>query len=132
MTKKEKALTHGPEYEEFGKNLANARNKLKLSQLEMAQALNMNQSTYSGYETGTRKVPLSVIRMISEFLKISPTTLIYGDESNTYFTEKSLSYEDSLILQKYHSLSPEKKEVIHAALGIDNLNITKKNDEHIA
>ena len=123
MAKKDKAPTHGPEYEKFGQNLALARTELGLSQSEIAKALNMNQSTYAGYETGTRKIPLSVIIQLSDFFEKTPDELILGKQNYPI-----LNYEDSVILEKYHSLSPEGKEIIHGALGLSREELVKISD----
>ena len=79
MPKNNKAPTHGPEYEKFGRNLASSRVALGLSQADIAKSLGMTQSTYAGYETGTRKIPLSVIIQLSNYFGKTPDELISGE-----------------------------------------------------
>lgn len=69
-------------YIEFGRRLAFIRQNSKLSQSQIAQKLNIAQSTYAGYEKGVRKIPLEIIVQLSKILNISPTILILGDEAN--------------------------------------------------
>ena len=55
----------------IGKNMADMRNKFDLTQKEVAQVVGVNVSTYKHYELGDRATPLSVIRDLANFYKIS-------------------------------------------------------------
>ncbi len=93
---------HGDDYIQFGKNIAEAREKMGLTQTEASKVLDIPQSTYAGYETGVRKVPLSIIKKLSNFYNISADILlgteIESSEINTIaahhdddeFTEEEL------------------------------------------
>ena len=61
-------------YIEFGRRLAFIRQNSKLSQSQIAQKLNIAQSTYAGYEKGVRKIPLEIIVQLSKILNISEDT----------------------------------------------------------
>lgn len=65
-------------YKEFGKRLAELRKAQKLTQSEVAAKLNTVQSTYSGYELGTRKVTIDTIIALANFFDVSPDYLILG------------------------------------------------------
>ncbi len=67
-------------YKEFGKRLAEVRISKKLTQAEAAEKLGTVQSTYSGYELGTRKINLELILKFSEIYNVSPNFLITGKE----------------------------------------------------
>lgn len=67
---------HGDDYIQFGKNIADAREKMGLTQAEASKLLDIAQSTYAGYETGVRKVPLSIIKKLSNFYNISADILL--------------------------------------------------------
>lgn len=67
-------------YKEFGKRLAEVRISKKLTQAEAAEKLGTVQSTYSGYELGTRKINLELILKFSEIYNVSPNFLITGEE----------------------------------------------------
>ena len=45
-------------YVELGRRMAALRAAQGLSQAELAQALGLKQTTYSGYESGARRLPL--------------------------------------------------------------------------
>ena len=42
-----------------------------LSQKEVAKMLNIAQRTYSGYETGTRAIPVAVLIELAKFYNVS-------------------------------------------------------------
>lgn len=70
--------SHGGDYEGFGARVAQARQVRGLSQQEASDLLGMPQSTYAGYESGSRKVPLSVIKQFSQFFGVSTDYLVSG------------------------------------------------------
>lgn len=93
--------------------------------LENEYEIEMNHRTLFNYEKG-RSSP-DIIRFLS-------LCKIYGCRDVLYefgYSKKKLqenpSYEDSIILEKYHSLSPEGKDIIHGALGLtsDELSLIK-------
>ena len=71
--------THGDDYIQFGKNIAEARERMNLTQAEASKLLDIPQSTYAGYETGVRKVPLSIIKKLANFYKVSVDSLLDND-----------------------------------------------------
>ena len=87
-------------YIEFGRRLASIRQNSKLSQSQIAQKLNIAQSTYAGYEKGVRKIPLEIIVQLSKILNISPTVLILGDEANIV---KEYTISEQELIKKYGS-----------------------------
>jgi len=56
-------------------NLRNYRKNLGYSQSEMASILNCNQQTLSEYERGNIRIPIEVIKKLSEITQISADTL---------------------------------------------------------
>lgn len=76
MAKERTTEARGPEYLEFGANLTKLRKARGLSQSETAAALGITQSTYAGWETGTRKVQLSTMLQLSEYFGVSVDVLI--------------------------------------------------------
>ena len=71
MGKIRKTETRGTEYERFGANLASARISAGLSQSEMAERMEIPQSTYCGYETGRRSLDIDTIAKLSKFYNLS-------------------------------------------------------------
>lgn len=122
MPKNSKAPTHGPEYEEFGRNLAVARVALGLSQADIAKSLGMTQSTYAGYETGTRKVPLSVIIQLANYLGKSPDELISGKPSGVQIVKNDFSLSDleKDIIRKFRTLNNGERAMFLRTIGVDD------------
>jgi transcriptional regulator with XRE-family HTH domain len=82
MIRSASGKTHGKDYEDFGKKIAQAREAKGLSQKDASIRLGMPQSTYAGYETGARKIPLSLIKEFSRFYEISADRLLCGDPAD--------------------------------------------------
>lgn len=96
-------------YIEFGRRLAFIRQNSKLSQSQIAQKLNIAQSTYAGYEKGVRKIPLEIIVQLLKILNISPTILILGDEANIV---KDYTISEQELIKKYRQLTAEQQGAI--------------------
>ncbi|WP_370832637.1 helix-turn-helix domain-containing protein [Phascolarctobacterium faecium] len=100
-------------YIEFGRRLAFIRQNSKLSQSQIAQKLNIAQSTYAGYEKGVRKIPLEIIVQLSKILNISPTILILGDEANIV---KDYTISEQELIKKYRQLTAEQQGAIENSI----------------
>ena len=106
-------------YKELGIRLAKLRKDNNLTQKQVAEILNTVQSTYSGYELGTRKINLELILKFSEIYDVSPNFLITGKED---------------ILQKIPKNKTEVKEFVNVsplaltvARKFDNAPLKEKN-----
>ena len=111
-------------YIEFGRRLASIRQNSKLSQSQIAQKLNIAQSTYAGYEKGVRKILLEIIVQLSKILNISPTVLILGDEANIV---KEYTISEQELIKKYRQLTAEQQGAIEN--NIDYFIQVNKKDE---
>lgn len=111
-------------YIEFGRRLAFIRQNSNLSQSQIAQKLNIAQSTYAGYEKGVRKIPLEIIVQLSKILNISPTILILGDEANIV---KDYTISEQELIKKYRQLTAEQQGAIENS--IDYYIKANKKDE---
>jgi transcriptional regulator with XRE-family HTH domain len=60
----------------FGENLRAARERLGLTQQQVAQALGVSKSTYCGYETGKRQPDVKKLQQISNILEVEADTLL--------------------------------------------------------
>lgn len=125
MSKTQNQPTHGSIYERFGRNVARARSAAGLSQSEAAARLDMPQSTYSGYESGTRKVPLSVILQISELYGVTPDELIGGSAAPAASFEISPLEKD--IVTRFRSLPAGEKNFVLRSLGLPELSGEEKD-----
>lgn len=117
-------------YIEFGRRLAFIRQNSKLSQSQIAQKLNIAQSTYAGYEKGVRKIPLEIIVQLSKILNISPTILILGDEANIV---KDYTISEQELIKKYRQLTAEQQGAIENSINYyikaNKKDQTTENDE---
>ncbi len=122
MPKNNKAPTHGPEYEKFGRNLASSRVALGLSQADIAKSLGMTQSTYAGYETGTRKIPLSVIIQLSNYFGKTPDELISGELPSLLpiKNEFPLSNLEKDIIRKFRTLNNGERAMFLRTIGVED------------
>ena len=64
---------------EIGNNLKLLRKRLKKSQEEVAQDLNLTRSTYSGYENGVAQPNLDSLIAFSDYFKVSIDDLVRKD-----------------------------------------------------
>ena len=55
----------------FTERLLSLRTKNNLTRAEMGKILDMTQTAYGYYETGTRKPPLDKVILIAQYFKIS-------------------------------------------------------------
>lgn len=101
-------------YIEFGRRLASIRQNSKLSQSQIAQKLNIAQSTYAGYEKGVRKIPLEIIAQLSQILNISPTILILGNEANII---EDYTKSEQALIKKYRQLTAEQQGAIENSIN---------------
>lgn len=119
---------------DIGNKLKELRESSGLSAKEVSYILQneykieMNHRTLFNYEKG-RSSP-----DITRFLSLCK---IYGCRDVLYefgYSEKKLhdvtTYEDSIILEKYHLLSSEGKEIIHGALGLTSDELSKMRNIH--
>lgn len=111
-------------YIEFGRRLASIRQNSKLSQSQIAQKLNIAQSTYAGYEKGVRKIPLEIIVQLSKILNISPTVLILGDEANIV---KEYTISEQELIKKYRQLTAEQQGAIENNIAYF-IQVNKKDE----
>lgn len=114
-------------YKEFGKRLSDIRQANSFSQKQLAEKLNIPQSTYAGYETGSRKIPLDLIVELSKIFKISPTILILGDEIN--IIDDFIPQEQELI-KKYRQLNADGKRELNIIIDA-KLLVQAENQEQL-
>lgn len=64
---------------EIHNRLKAVRDHLKLSQREMAEVMDVQQGTYSAYETGVRDMSLSAFRNMVAKLNIDTEWMLFGE-----------------------------------------------------
>lgn len=107
---------------DIGNKLKELREASGLSAKEVSYILQneyeieMNHRTLFNYEKG-RSSP-DIIRFLSLCQIYGCRDVLYEFGYSTKRLHENPSYEDSIILEKYHALSPEGKDIIHGALGL--------------
>jgi transcriptional regulator with XRE-family HTH domain len=69
-------------YTALGRALSEARENCGYTQSQFARALNLAQSTYSGYESAQRKMPVHVLKQAADKLNISVDSLLNCQQNN--------------------------------------------------
>lgn len=64
------------DYEELGKRLASLRKEKGLTQRDLAAALGISKTSVANYETGTRKVSLTLLKSFADFFDVSLNELM--------------------------------------------------------
>lgn len=62
-----------------GMRLRMVREKLNLSQMELAKAVNLGQAAICHYENGNRKIPGSILLLLRELYQINPDYILNGE-----------------------------------------------------
>ena len=119
MSKNRTVEARSPEYELLGKNLTEARTALEISQAEAARRIGISQSTYSGYETGTRRIKLSMLKQIADVYGVTVDWLI-GTEIPEKKERVPLTLTDSEydLIVKFRELSDAEKLIVLRSVGI--------------
>jgi transcriptional regulator with XRE-family HTH domain len=71
MSKQERAF-----HKAFGLCLTRSREKMKLSQVQVAAVLDIAQQTYAAYENGRNRLPLFLVPLLAELLRTDANALL--------------------------------------------------------
>ena len=112
MSKKRIVDARSPEYSALGFKIAETRKALGLSQAEASKRMGIPQSTYSGYETGTRKVTLTTLKQIAAAYGVEVDYLI-----GTTKKAASLSDEIETITRYYIEADEETRNMVKRILA---------------
>lgn len=116
----------GEEYVRFGNNVMKARKEKDISQKQIANMLKVPQSTYAGYETGTRKVPLSIIVKLAKILNKTPDELIGAQGSKGKNGITVHGFEKDLVIS-YRNADEVDKTIVRRTLKLDTVRPNQKN-----
>ena len=116
----------GEEYVRFGNNVMKARKEKGISQKQIANMLKVPQSTYAGYETGTRKVPLSIIVKLAKILNKTPDELIGTQGSKVKNGIMVHGFEKELVIS-YRNADELDKAIVRRTLKLDTVRPNQKN-----
>ena len=68
--------------------IRNEREDLDMTQTEMAELLNIHQTTYSDYELGNLNIPMPVMIKLADLFKTSIDYLVGRTDEKTPYTRK--------------------------------------------
>lgn len=122
--------------QEIAEKLRHWREACALSQQQVADALNIDRTSYTKYETGKAQPSLNMLVQIAAIFNISPLLLLPMDapaeksvrrlqdfvQSNSPIFQ--LSKDERGLIAKYRALSKEQKRLVHELIAK-----MPKNDE---
>lgn len=123
--------------QEVAEKLRHWREACALSQKQVADALNIDRTTYTKYESGSTQPNLDTIVKIAAIYNISPLELLPMDVSEQKSVHRlrdvvqsnspiyQLAKDERGLIAKYRALSKEEKQRIHEMIGK-----IPKNDEN--
>lgn len=89
----------------FHKRLRNLIEENDITQKKLAADLNIAASTVSSYVQGVREPDFSILLRLADYFHVS-TDYLLG-----YSTQQKVNPSDHELLQLFHSLLPEQKEI---------------------
>ena len=97
----------------LGRNLLYYRKLAGLTQQQMAEALNINRTTYTKYETGDSEPSVEMMRYISALLHVDIGVLLSEETSDKVNRERNASIEDQDFItmrRRYMTLDSKDRE----------------------
>lgn len=113
---------------EFGRRLQHYRRNCEFTQKNIADALNIDRSTYAYYERGTTEPDLRTLVKIAKILGVTTSHLIPhdGEGEDTAVTDRRVKREQKEISKetegrssKVYNLSRDEKEILAVFRALD-------------
>ncbi|MBR1832784.1 MAG: helix-turn-helix transcriptional regulator [Ruminiclostridium sp.] len=79
------------------------------TQREIANVLNMAQAQYQLYESGKREVPFHIAIELAKYYNVSLDYIAGLTNDKRGLTKSELPKDETVLLKKYRSLSPQNK-----------------------
>lgn len=96
MKRGNKAIKNRELLKQFGRRVQDARKRLRLSQTELAERLDKTQQIISGYESGSKAIPVSELPMLAQILGV-PINYFFGVQTVDEEISANLSYLQPLL-----------------------------------
>lgn len=99
----------------LGRNLMYYRKLAGLTQQQVAEALNINRTTYTKYETGDSEPSVEILRHISALLHVNIGVLLSGEMPDGVSGEQTADVEEENFIalrRRYMALTPKDREVL--------------------
>lgn len=97
---------------ELGSRIKEFRERLDISQKELAAKLGVSSARLSNWEQGINRPDVDTLPILCQALEISPNALLNVDQV-------PVSSEDLSLLRSYHDLDEHGKRVVDAVLQIE-------------
>ena len=104
----------------FSERLLFARKEKGLTQEQLAEAIGVAKSTYTGYEKGNREPDLFKIKKLIEVLGVSSSWLLGLDDN-----DGGVSLPEWKMLKKYRALDERGKAAVDATLEREYVESTR-------
>ena len=107
----------------LGGNLVYYRKLAGLTQQQIADALTLNRSTYTKYETGASEPSIEILKRIAALLSVDVGSLLAEHKedgsavSDASLEIEQLSAEERNLLKKYNTLDREDREELTRLLN---------------
>lgn len=111
------------DYANFSTILQNLRKERGFTQKELAEQLGMPQQTYQGYESGTRKVTLQLLKQLADYFNVS-IDYLSGRNQNNQVKKDDFNETNIKLLYYFNSLNEAGKNKVIDYIG-DLIEIPK-------
>ena len=106
--------------------LVELRKNLRLTQSDLAKALNVTQAAVGNWELGKREPDNTTLLLLADFFRVSVDYLLGRDVSDTA-RRPAISAEDLRLLEAYHA-NPAAQLYINRILGLPEPSPAKAQD----
>ncbi len=108
---------------EFGQKIYQLRNAAGFVQQDIADAINVDRSTYSNYERAITEPDLNTLKKIAHIFDVDVNTLLADDEDFSKVAERTrepvynLAKDEKTFLIRYRLLNKEQKKACFDFMG---------------
>jgi transcriptional regulator with XRE-family HTH domain len=95
--------------------LKKLRKDLGLNQIQMSERLNIQQSTYSKYETNNQDLNLALLQRLKDEFDVDPNEFIITNNKNVNFENGSIVHGNGVVQSENYYSFP--KEIIDSILA---------------
>ena len=102
---------------EFKERLKQLRTMKGISQVELADRLDISKSSIGAYEVGTRVPKRDALHKIAEFFNVSPSYMLGENDDYMFAPEYMPILQDDrflAMLDNYYQLNDEGKEIVRS------------------
>lgn len=105
--------------------LKRLRKQRHLTQQQLAEALNVSQSTIASWENGTRRPDINLLPLIADFYGVSINDIFQADFPIDEQQAPINDDQERILVQGFHTLSPENQ--IRAIAYLEGLLASQEN-----